>query len=211
MQSATTDPPQAAAEPVDEPPSMPRGRAIDQGRRGWLRDARQRLDERRAQRGAPGPALARGAAVPSPSAASRRSLRPSAGRTRPMRPTGRAGSRATGAASAATRRAPTSCPTPRPGRSTRPTPTRACLKAAGIGYVQGYNAQAAVNEQPDRARRRDRRRLARLRAARADDERDRLRASNGRASPTHRRSSSPTPATGTTSRWTASPPAASGC
>ncbi len=28
---------------------MPRGRALDQGRCGWHRDARQRLDERRAR------------------------------------------------------------------------------------------------------------------------------------------------------------------
>jgi hypothetical protein len=34
---------------------MPRGRAIDQGRRGWQRDARQRLDERRAQQARPIP------------------------------------------------------------------------------------------------------------------------------------------------------------
>src|SRR5207344_3341496 len=41
------NPDKEAAEPADEPALMPRGRAIDQGRRGWLRDARQRLDERR--------------------------------------------------------------------------------------------------------------------------------------------------------------------
>src|SRR4051794_2156158 len=43
----TTDPPQPVAEPADETPSMPRGRARGQGRRGWRRDARQRLNERR--------------------------------------------------------------------------------------------------------------------------------------------------------------------
>src|SRR5215213_7163087 len=53
-------------------------------------------------------------ALPSPNAASRRSFRPSGRQTRTTRPTGRAGSRATGAASAAGRRAPTRCPTPRP-------------------------------------------------------------------------------------------------
>jgi transposase len=61
-------------------------------------------------------------------AGSRRSLRPSAARTRPMRATGRAGSAATGAASAANRRAPTRSLRRRPGRSTRPTPTRACSR-----------------------------------------------------------------------------------
>jgi hypothetical protein len=34
---------------------MPRGRAKDQGRRGWQRDARQRLDERRAREARPIP------------------------------------------------------------------------------------------------------------------------------------------------------------
>jgi transposase len=45
----------AAEQPADEPASMPRGRAIDQGRRGWLRDARQRLDERREREARPIP------------------------------------------------------------------------------------------------------------------------------------------------------------
>jgi hypothetical protein len=49
-------PPETAAEhAADEPATMPRGRAIDQGRRGWLRDARQRLDERRAREARPIP------------------------------------------------------------------------------------------------------------------------------------------------------------
>ena len=125
LDAERTDRSQAAAEPADEPPSMPRGRAKDQGRRGWRRDARQRLDERRAREARPIP-RSRPRGFRSQSAASRRSLRPSARRTRPTRPTARAGSGATGAASAAVRRAPTRCPTPRPGRSTRPTPTRGC-------------------------------------------------------------------------------------
>jgi hypothetical protein len=63
-------------EPVEEPPSMPRGMGKDQGRCGWHRDARQRLDERRRARARHG--------WPSRSAGSRRSSRPSAGRTRHM-------------------------------------------------------------------------------------------------------------------------------
>ena len=51
----TTDPPPSASELADEPPSKPRGRALDQGRRGWLRDARQRLDERREREARPIP------------------------------------------------------------------------------------------------------------------------------------------------------------
>jgi hypothetical protein len=42
-------------EPADEPPSMPRGRAKDQGRRGWHREARHQLDERRAREAKPIP------------------------------------------------------------------------------------------------------------------------------------------------------------
>src|SRR4029453_16118059 len=45
----------AGEQPTHQPPSMPRGRAIDQGRRGWLRDARQRLDERREREARPVP------------------------------------------------------------------------------------------------------------------------------------------------------------
>jgi hypothetical protein len=130
LDAEPTDPAPAAAEPAepaDEPPSKPRGRAIDQGRRGWHRDARQRLDERREREARPIP-RSRQERLAEAGAGSRRSLRPSAARTRPMRATGRAGSAATGAASAANRRAPTRSLRRRPGRSTRPTPTRACSR-----------------------------------------------------------------------------------
>ena len=63
-----------------------------------------------------------------------------------MRPTGRAASRATGAASAATRRAPTRSPDTPAAKITTTDPDSRLLKAPGIGYVQGYNAQATVNE-----------------------------------------------------------------
>ena len=96
------------------------------------------------------------------------------------------------------------------GKINTTDPDSRLLKAAGIGYVQGYNAQAAVNEKqvvlaaeitvesPDFGQ------LEPMVDAIALS-------SHGPASPTHRRSSSPTPATGITSRWTASPPAASRC
>ena len=34
------DPAQDAAEPAEDPPAKPRGRALNQGRRGWHREAR---------------------------------------------------------------------------------------------------------------------------------------------------------------------------
>ena len=77
------------------------------------------------------------------------------------------------------------------------------------GWLQGYNAQAAVNEAPDRHRGRDRGRLTRLRAPGADRHRGPRRAGSDRHHPSHRARSSPTPATGTPSRCTGSPPTAS--
>jgi transposase len=114
----------ADGEPADAPPSMPRGRARDQGRRGWHRDARQRLDERREREARPIP-RSRQARLAESKPRLEEELEPSAGRTRHMRPTERRGSAATGGASAAGRRPPTRCPRHRPARSTRPTPTRA--------------------------------------------------------------------------------------
>ena len=114
----------AREQSADEPPSMPRGRALNQGRRAGTETPASASTSVASARLARSCAHARHG-FPSQSAASSRSSRPSARRTRPTRPTARAGSRATGAASAAIRRAPTRCPTPRPGGSTRPIPTRA--------------------------------------------------------------------------------------
>ena len=141
----TTDPPQAAAEPVDEPPSMPRGRAIDQGRRGWLRDARQRLDERRAQQARPIP-RSREARL----AESKRRLEEELAVERRAneayeayraRGISRDGRRFGGEAPS-----PYELPDTPAGKINTTDPDSRLLKAAGIGYVQGYNAQAAVNE-----------------------------------------------------------------
>jgi len=123
----TADSSRLAAEPADEPASMPRGRALDRGRRGWRRDARQRLDERREREARP-IARSREARLAESKRRLEEELEAEREATRPTRPTGRAGSRATGAASAARRRALTGCPTPRPERSTRPTPTRGCSR-----------------------------------------------------------------------------------
>ena len=145
----------------------------------------------------------------SPGAASSRSLWPSARRTRPMRPTARAGSRATGAASAAARRAPTGARRPeREGQHDRPR-----LAAAQGGRHRlraGLQRAGGGQRRADRARRRDLGRLAGLRAARADGRRDRRRAQRAGVAE-QPRSAWPTPAPGTTSRSTASPPTASRC
>jgi transposase len=169
----TTDPARAASELAEEPPLMPRGRALDQGRRGWLRDARQRLDERREREARPIP-RSRGARL----SESKRRLEEELQAEREANEAYEAyrarGSRATGAASAAVRRAPTSCPTPLPARSTRPTRLAA---AQGDRWLRaGLQRAGGGQRAADRARGRDQRRIARLRAARADGRRDRLRA-----------------------------------
>jgi hypothetical protein len=124
---------------------MPRGRALDQGRRGWLRDARQRLDERREREARPIP-RSRGARL----SESKRRLEEELQAEREANEAYEAyrarGSRATGAASAAVRRAPTSCADTPAGKINTTDPDSRLLKVTG-GYVQGYNAQAAVSEQ----------------------------------------------------------------
>jgi hypothetical protein len=127
-----------------------------------------------------------------------------------MRPTGRGGISRDGRRFGGDPPSPYQVPDTPAGKINMTDPDSRLLKAAGIGYVQGYNAQAAVSE--------DQIVLAAEIVIDSPDfghlepmsTRPRP-SSNGPASPTHRRSSSPTPATGTTSRWTASPPAASRC
>jgi hypothetical protein len=125
---------------------MPRGRALNQGRRGWLRDARQSLDERRAQEARPVP-RSRGPRLSESKRRLEEELVTKRRANEPLRPTGRAGLVATG------HRFGGDPPNPRqvpdtPGREINTTdPDSRLLKAAGIGYVQGYNAQAAVSEE----------------------------------------------------------------
>ena len=69
---------------------LPPQLSTHQGRRGWLRDARRRLDEKR-RRGAADRAFASRAAARNRSGGWRRSWRRSAALTRTMRPIGRAG------------------------------------------------------------------------------------------------------------------------
>jgi transposase len=108
------------------PTSLPRCRAAGRRTRGAAAgtarpaaSSTSAVPKRRSQSRARAPHALR-----SHGAASGTSSKPSAARTRLMRHTARAGSRATGGASAAGRRAHLRCPRFRPGRSTRPTPTR---------------------------------------------------------------------------------------
>ena len=124
---------------------MPRGRALDQGRRGWRRDERQRLDERRAREARPVP-RSRGARL---SEAKRRLEEQLEAERRAnaayeayrARGISRDGRRFGG-------EAPSPCEVPDTpaGKINTTDPDSRLLKAPGIGYVQGYNAQAAVNE-----------------------------------------------------------------
>src|SRR5215208_562020 len=69
---------------------LPAELATGEGRARWLAEAKRRLEQRRAEQARPIPA-SRPQRLRSPSGAWRRSLRPSVARTRPMRPTARAG------------------------------------------------------------------------------------------------------------------------
>jgi transposase len=146
LDAEPTDPPQAAAEPADEPPSMPRGRALNQGRRGWLRDARQSLDERRAQQARPVP-RSRGARL---SEAKRRLEEQLEAERRANEAyeayRGRGISR-DGRRFGGDPPSPYQLPDTPAGKINTSDPDSRLLKAAGIGYVQGYNAQAAVSEE----------------------------------------------------------------
>jgi transposase len=142
----TTDPRQAASAPADEPASMPRGRAIDQGRRGWLRDARQRLDERREREARPVP-RSRQARL----AESRRRLEEKLAAERRANEAYEA-YRARGISRDGRRfggdpPSPHQVPDTPAGKINTTDPDSRLLKAPGIGYVQGYNAQATVNEE----------------------------------------------------------------
>jgi hypothetical protein len=117
----------AGEQSADEPALMPRGRAIDQGRRGWLRDARQRLDERREREARPIP-RSRQARL----AESRRRLEEELEAERSAneayeayraRGISRDGRRFGGAPPS-----PHRVPDTPTGRSTRPTPTRGCSR-----------------------------------------------------------------------------------
>ena len=144
LDAEPTDPAPAAAAPADEPPSKPRGRAIDQGRRGWHRDARQRLDERR-EREARSIARSRQARL----SESKRRLEEELGAEREAneayeayrsRGISRDGRRFGGGPPSRYQ-----LPDTPAGRINTTDPDSRLMKVTG-GYVQGYNAQAAVSE-----------------------------------------------------------------
>jgi transposase len=131
---------------ADKPPSIPHGRAIDQGRRGWHREARQRLDERREREARPIP-RSRQARL----SESKRRLEEELVAEREAneayeayraRGISRDGRRFGGGPPS-----PHRLPDTPTGKINTTDPDSRLLKAAGIGYVQGYNAQAAVNEE----------------------------------------------------------------
>jgi len=141
----TKDRSQPVAEPADETPSMPRGRALDQGRRGWRRDARQRLDERREREARPIP-RSREARL----AESKRRLEEELQAEREAneayeayraRGISRDGRRFGGGPPS-----PHQVPDSPTGKINTTDPDSRLLTVTG-GYVQGYNAQAAVSEE----------------------------------------------------------------
>ena len=141
----TTDPLQPVAEPTDETASMPRGRALDQGRRGWHRDARQRLDERHEREARPIP-RSREARL----AESKRRLEEELQVERQAneayeayraRGISRDGRRFGGGPPS-----PHQVPDTPTGKINTTDPDSRLMKVTS-GYVQGYNAQAAVSEE----------------------------------------------------------------
>jgi hypothetical protein len=139
-------PPQAVSESGDGPPSTPRGRALNQGRRGWRRDARQRLDERRAREARP-----IGRSRQARLAESKRRLEEELAAEREANAAYEA-YRARGISRDGRRfggdpPSPYQLPDTPAGKINTTDPDSRLLKAAGIGYVQGYNAQAAVSEE----------------------------------------------------------------
>jgi Transposase DDE domain len=123
---------------------MPRGRAKDQGRRGWHREARHQLDERRAREAKPIPR-----SRPARLAESKRRLEEELDAERSAneayedyRARGRMrNGRRFGAPPKPYKMAKT--PT---GRINTTDPDSRLMKGAGNAYLQAYNAQAATNE-----------------------------------------------------------------
>ena len=105
-------------------------------------------------------------------------------------------------------RIPTRRPRRRRGGSTSPTPTRVSSRGCA-GFIQGYNAQAVTNEHQIVIAAEVMTAGAGLRAPGADARRRPARARTPPASPRRPRCCSPTPATGISSRWSASSTAAS--
>jgi transposase len=147
---------------------LPPELATSQGRRGWLREAKRRLDDQRAQEAKPIPA-----SRPARLKEAKRRLEEelwsecqanaayAAYRARGVMKDGR---RFGGPPK------PYVPPATPAGNVNLTDPDSRNVKTSR-GWMQGYNAQAATNDQQTRHRRRDQRRLARLRAPTADGRR----------------------------------------
>jgi len=202
-QESITDPPP----PAEEPASMPRGRAKDQGRRGWQRDARQRLDERREREARPIP-RSRSAWLSESKRRLEQGLQAERDANEAYEAYRACGISRDGRRFGGGPPGPHQVPATPTGKINTTDPDSRLLKVTG-GYVQGYNAQAAVSEEQ-----------IVLAAEISVDSPDfghlepMVEATTGELAnagvPGSPRSWLPTPATGTTSRWTASPPMASG-
>jgi transposase len=135
----------AREQSADEPPSMPRGRALNQGRRGWHRDARQRLDERREREARP-ILRSRQARL----SESKRRLEQELEAEREANEAYEAyrsrGISRDGRRFGGDPPSPHQMPDTPTRRINTTDPDSRLMKVTG-GYVQGYNAQAAVNEE----------------------------------------------------------------
>ena len=180
-----------------------------QGRRGWLREAKRRLDAERAEQARPIPQPRAGAAEGGQAAAWKRSTGSSARanaayeayRARGVMKDGR---RFGGPPK------PYAPPETPAGKINLTDPRFAQRQdAARVGA--GLQRPSGVHRGTDRDRGRGDGRLAGLRASRTDGQRDRGRARGGRDRASARTSWSRTPATGIRPRWTASSTAGSGC
>ena len=163
----------ASARGDELPPEL----STAQGRRGWLREAKRRLEERRAEeaRPIPGPRpqrlqeakrrLEEEHRVECQANAAYEAYR-ARGRMKDGRRFGRPPD-------------PHEPPATPAGKVNLTDPDSRNVKTPR-GWVQGYNAQAVVHREPDRDRRRGDDRLTGLRAPRTDDRGRRTRARRGR-------------------------------
>jgi transposase len=133
------------AEPADEPPAIPRGRAINQGRRGWHREAGHQLAERRAQEAKPIP-RSRPARLAESAHRLEEELDAEREANEAYEDYRARGRMRNGRRFGAPPKPHELSDTPT-GKINTSDPDSRLMKAAGSGYVQGYNAQAAVTEE----------------------------------------------------------------
>ncbi len=114
-------------------------------RRGWVRDALQQPDGQRCQEARPIPGLGR-SGWRKPSAGSRSSTRPRSARTPRLISTARLGGTRPAGGLGAAHRATSYTPAEEPQGTINTTDPDSRLQKTMKGWIQGYNAQAAVNE-----------------------------------------------------------------